>query len=90
MLDAVKVTVEGLAAADDLIAKARGAGVLLSGLPEQQAELRKIRQDAVVGLRAEKVSYRKIAAALGISVARVQQIEAGERGRSTRGVAPEE
>jgi hypothetical protein len=32
----------------------------------------------VIAMRGQKVSYRKIAQTLGVSVARVQQIESGE------------
>lgn len=90
MIDSVKATVDSLAVMQDEIAKARGAGQLLKELPDEQKRLRKIRRDAVLKLRSEKVSYRKIAAALGISLARVQQIEAGETGRDTRGASAEE
>lgn len=76
-------TVDSLEALDDPTERARRAGQLLAAWPAQGARLREIRQTAVVAMRAQEppVSYRKIAAALGISLARVQQIEAGERGR---------
>lgn len=73
--------VDSLEALDDPAERARKAGRLLAELPDQQARLRKIRQAAVVTLRARDVSYRQIAAQLGISLARVQQIERGERGK---------
>jgi DNA-directed RNA polymerase specialized sigma24 family protein len=85
VLDAVRGVVDSVAELDDPLAKARKAGRLLAEWPEQQARLRAIRQDAVIALRAQQVSYRQIAKALGISLARVQQIEVGERGRGTRG-----
>lgn len=66
---------------DDPTERARKAGKLLAAWPEQHTRLREIRQAAVVALRANEVSYRQIAKTLGISLARVQQIEAGERGR---------
>lgn len=90
VIDSVKTTVDSLAVMQDEIAKARGAGILLKALPDEQKRLREIRREAILNLRAQKVSYRKIAAALGISLARVQQIEAGETGRATRGAAAEE
>ncbi|MFE7752156.1 hypothetical protein [Streptomyces sp. NPDC057428] len=74
-------TVDSLEALDDPAERARRAGQLLAAWPAQGARLREIRQTAVVAMRAEKVPYRQIAKALGISLARVQQIEAGERGR---------
>ncbi len=84
MIDSVKATVDSLSAMDDDIAKAKGAGALLKSLPEEQQRLRKIRHEAVIRLRARKVSYRDIAKGIGVSLARVQQIEAEETGRSTR------
>jgi DNA-directed RNA polymerase sigma subunit (sigma70/sigma32) len=84
VIDSVKETVDSLDAMDDDIAKAKGAGALLSSLPEEQQRLRKIRHEAVVRLRARKVSYRDIAKGIGVSLTRVQQIEAEETGRSTR------
>jgi DNA-directed RNA polymerase specialized sigma24 family protein len=66
---------------DDPAERARRAGKLLAAWPEQHTRLREIRQAAVVAMRAQNVSYRKIAQTLGISLARVQQIEAGERGK---------
>ncbi|MFE4691728.1 hypothetical protein ACFRH6_16915 [Streptomyces sp. NPDC056749] len=76
-------TVDSLEALDDPAERARRAGRLLAEWPAQGARLREIRQAAVMALRAQKppMPYRKIAATLGISLARVQQIEAGERGR---------
>jgi DNA-directed RNA polymerase specialized sigma24 family protein len=76
--------VDSLAAMEDPAERARKAGRLLAELPTQQSRLREIRQAAVVAMRAEKVSYRQIAKTLGISLARVQQIEAGERGRKAK------
>lgn len=84
VVDSVKATVDSLGAMDDDIAMAKGAGVLLKSLPEEQQRLRKLRHEAVVRLRARKVSYRDIAKGIGVSLARVQQIEAEETGRSTR------
>lgn len=85
VVNAVKDAVDSLAAlGDDPARQALGAGMLLATWPEQQTRLRQLRQEAVRRLRAQKVSYRKIAAMLQISVARVQQIESGETGRSGR------
>ncbi|MEU0675450.1 hypothetical protein ABZ330_21665 [Streptomyces sp. NPDC006172] len=79
--------VHSLAALDDPAERARRAGRLLAELPDQQARLREIRQAAVVAMRAQNVSYRQIAKQLGLSLARVQQIEAGERGKKQKGDA---
>ncbi|WP_031511557.1 transcriptional regulator [Streptomyces megasporus] len=69
---------------DDPAERARRAGKLLAAWPEQHTRLREIRQSAVVAMRAQNISYRKIAQTLGISLARVQQIEAGERGKKEK------
>ncbi|MET7933467.1 helix-turn-helix domain-containing protein [Streptomyces sp. NPDC005322] len=79
--------VDSLEAMEDPAERARKAGRLLAELPNQQSRLREIRQAAVVAMRAQKISYRQIAKTLGISLARVQQIEAGERGKKEKPVA---
>ena len=76
--------VDSLESLEDPAERAKRAGRLLAAWPAQGARLREIRQEAVVALRADKVSYREIAKTLGISLARVQQIEAGERGRKAK------
>lgn len=81
MLEAV----DSLEALDDPAERARKAGRLLAELPDQQARLRQIRQAAVVAMRAQNISYRQIAKLLGVSLTRVQQIEAGERGKRPKG-----
>ncbi|MFC8277207.1 helix-turn-helix domain-containing protein [Streptomyces sp. NPDC057271] len=80
----VTETVDSLETLADPAERARRAGRLLAEWPVQGARLREIRQEAVVAMRAEKISYREIAKTLGISLARVQQIEAGERGRKPK------
>ncbi|MHA6764721.1 hypothetical protein [Streptacidiphilus sp. PAMC 29251] len=86
VLDAVA----SLEAMHDPAEQAVRAGALLAEWPVQQAKLRGIRQQAVITMRAQGVSYRKIASALGISLARVQQIEAGERGSKPKPDPPAE
>lgn len=76
--------VDSLEALDDPAERAQRAGQLLAAWPDQGSRLRQIRQEAVMAMRADKVSYRDIAKKLGISLARVQQIEAGERGRKPK------
>jgi DNA-directed RNA polymerase specialized sigma24 family protein len=76
--------VDSLEGLEDPAERAKRAGKLLAAWPDQGSRLRKIRQEAVVAMRAEKVSYRDIAKKLGISLARVQQIEAGERGKKAK------
>jgi hypothetical protein len=76
--------VDSLEALEDPAERAQRAGRLLAEWPAQGSRLREIRQEAVVAMRANKVSYRQIAKTLGISLARVQQIEAGERGKKPK------
>lgn len=76
--------VDSLEAVEDPAERAKKAGQLLAAWPTQGSRLREIRQAAVVAMRADKVSYRDIAKRLGISLARVQQIEAGERGKKAK------
>ncbi|QFQ97441.1 MULTISPECIES: helix-turn-helix domain-containing protein [Streptomyces] len=76
--------VDSLEALEDPAERAKRAGQMLAAWPVQGSRLREIRQEAVVAMRAQKVSYRQIAKTLGISLARVQQIEAGERGRKAK------
>lgn len=79
--------VDSLEALEDPTERAKKAGQLLAAWPLQGSRLREIRQEAVVAMRGQGDSYREIARRLGISLARVQQIEAGERGRKAK---PEE
>lgn len=76
--------VDSLEALEDPAERAKRAGALLAAWPVQGSRLREIRQEAVAAMRAQSVSYRQIAKTLGISLARVQQIEAGERGRKAK------
>ena len=76
--------VDSLESLEDPAERAMRAGQLLAAWPMQGSRLREIRQAAVVAMRADNVSYRNIAKRLGISLARVQQIEAGERGKKPK------
>ncbi|GGT43472.1 hypothetical protein [Streptomyces purpureus] len=80
----VTETVDSLEALADPVERAKRAGKLLAEWPVQGARLREIRQEAVVAMRAQKISYREIAKTLEISLTRVQQIEAGERGKKPK------
>lgn len=79
-----------LVAMDDPEAQARAITRVLKDQPERNKRLKKIRQDYVKAQRDAKVPYRKIADALGVSLATVQAIESGysgsgkDRPKSTR------
>lgn len=73
----VEDLVSGVAAIEDPVDRFKRAGGLLAVWTDQQGKLSEMRQQVVSQMRAEKVPYRKIAALLGISLVRVQQIEKG-------------
>jgi DNA-binding NarL/FixJ family response regulator len=57
--------------------RAKGAGVALQAIPDLQKWLREIRQEAVLEMRDDGLSHAQVAAELGISRARAQQIAEG-------------
>lgn len=63
-------------AISDPVERARAIGAVLDDIPALQAELRALRQDAVLAMR-ETRSLAETAAALGISLPRVSQIVKG-------------
>ncbi|MEU8834862.1 hypothetical protein [Streptomyces sp900116325] len=65
---------------DDPAAQARAISRVLRDQPARTQKLKKIRQDYVRSQREAKVSYRKIAAELGVSAGTVQDIERGYSG----------
>lgn len=60
--------------------RARRIGVILGKLPEVAAELRELRQSAVLELRAAGWSHAKIGEALGVHRNRAAQIADGKPG----------
>jgi hypothetical protein len=73
----VEDLVSGVAAIEDPVDRFKRAGTLLAVWSDQQGKLSTLRQQVVLDLRAQRVSYRKIAALLDVSLVRVQQIEKG-------------
>lgn len=69
--------ISGIAAIEDPVDRFKRAGTLLAVWSDQQGKLSQLRQQVVLDLRAQKVSYRKIAGLLDMSLVRVQQIEKG-------------
>lgn len=90
-LTRTSAAIQRLKRLEDPVIQGREASRLLKDWQEHQPQLRDLRRSAVLAMRAQRppVSYRKIAAAIGVSVARVQQIEVGEtshtRSRKTTG-----
>jgi DNA-directed RNA polymerase sigma subunit (sigma70/sigma32) len=84
-LDAVKA----LEAIEDDAACARAITDVLKDWPDSHAKLREIRQQRVLRMRDQKMTWQEIGDALGIHFTRAQQIAKGFRG-SKRPKAGEE
>ncbi|WP_432001574.1 helix-turn-helix domain-containing protein [Streptomyces sioyaensis] len=69
-----------LEAMDDAAAQARAISRVLREQPGRYRRLKNIRREYVLQQRAANVSYRKIAAQLGVSSGTVQDIERGYSG----------
>lgn len=78
MIDALNA-VEAMA---DPLERARAIGEVMADQAERGKRWREMRREVVLEMRAQKppVSYRKIADALGIGLATVQDIERGYTG----------
>lgn len=66
-----------LAEQGDPTQRAKDVGAALQAIPELQKWLREIRQGAVQEMRDDGLSHAQVAAELGISRARAQQIAEG-------------
>ena len=75
-LDAIKA-LEGI---EDDAACAKAITEVLKGWPDSHAKLREIRQERVLRMRAQKMTWQEIGDALGIHFTRAQQIAKGLRG----------
>lgn len=80
----VFVALDGVAEMDDPIARARAIGRVLKDQAERNKQFYELRRAVVLDLRAQNVSYRKIAAELGVSLGTVQDIERGSGRWSSR------
>lgn len=76
MVDAVNA----LRAIEDPVRRARAISDLLKAQTENEPGLRDERREIVLQMRADNVSFRKIAAALNVSVGTVQDIVRGHSG----------
>ncbi|MFG2412256.1 RNA polymerase subunit sigma-70 [Streptomyces goshikiensis] len=75
----------------DAGARAQEVGAALNAVPELQKWLRRLRQDAVLDLRADGLSHAEVGKVIGTSRARAQQIAEGRTtGRRAPGEVPEE
>ncbi|WP_165371926.1 helix-turn-helix domain-containing protein [Streptomyces sp. L-9-10] len=75
---------DGAEAMTDHLARARVIGRLLKDQAERNKRFQEYRRKVVLDLRAQGVSYRKIAAELGVSLGTVQDIERGATRWTTR------
>jgi len=64
----------------DPVERAVAISEVLADHEERAPRLRDLRREAVLAMRAEGVSYRKIAARLKVSLGAVQNIERGHAG----------
>ncbi|MGP3684132.1 helix-turn-helix domain-containing protein [Streptomyces sp. IBSNAI002] len=80
----VTAALDGVVEMDDPVARARAISSVLKELADRNRQFYELRRQVVLDLRAEKVSYRKIAAVLGVSLGTVQDIERGSGRWSAR------
>ncbi|WP_030747564.1 helix-turn-helix domain-containing protein [Streptomyces sp. NRRL F-5135] len=71
---------DAVEAMSDPMAQARAISRLLKDQAERNRRLKALRYKVVRDLREQQVSYRKIAAELGVSLGTVQDIERGYSG----------
>lgn len=71
---------DAIEAMDDSLEKARVISRLLRDQVERTRRLKEQRRKVVLDLRAQKVTYREIAASLGVKIPTVQDIERGYSG----------
>ncbi|MGW2074932.1 hypothetical protein ACWCPK_42050 [Streptomyces sp. NPDC001953] len=64
----------------DPVARAAAISEVLTYIDKHSQDWREKRREVVLNLRAEKVSYRKIAAMIKVSLGTVQSIERGHAG----------
>lgn len=77
--------IERIKALPDPAERAREIGRVLNALPAIHAELRALRQAAVLEMRTTGMSYGEIAKVLGVHRNRVQNIAEGRSGGKPRG-----
>jgi DNA-directed RNA polymerase specialized sigma24 family protein len=77
-VDAIRTAIDDIAHIADPIQRAKTASEAFKTCRGALAELAEMRRTAIADLRQQGLSYREIGRALGISFARVRQIEQGE------------
>lgn len=76
-----------IADVEDPAERARQAGAALAELTKVQAELREVRQGAVLEMREDGLSHAQVAEQLGVTRSRAQQIAEG-RTTTAAGTSP--
>lgn len=79
-----------LAEQGDATQRAKDVSAALQAIPELQKWLREIRHGAVLEMREDGLSHAQVAAELGISRARAQQIAEGRTTGKRAGSAPDD
>jgi DNA-directed RNA polymerase specialized sigma24 family protein len=72
--------VDAVRTIEDPVRRARAISELLKAQTEKEPELRDERREIVLRMREEQISFRKIAAALDVSLGTVQDIVRGHSG----------
>lgn len=75
---------DAVEAMDESLEKAQVISRLLRDQTERTKRLKEQRRKVVLDLRAKKVTYREIAASLGVSIGTVQDIERGYSGSGSK------
>lgn len=68
----------------DRLERAVALGKLLDSWPDLHSQLREARQEIIIEMRQERLTYRQIGEELGMHFTRVRQIEKGQRGEKNR------
>lgn len=82
-------SIDALGQAESPAARAKRLTQLLDAMPERQAKVREMRQQAVIEMKDGGMSLRAIAAELDISFGRVRDIIEGVTKRPPKKKAPE-
>ncbi len=75
-LTEIRRVITAVSAITDPVDRARAVGAVLDAVPDLQAELRRVRQEAVLALRETRTTT-EIGRILGLSQPRVSQIAQG-------------
>jgi DNA-binding NarL/FixJ family response regulator len=83
-VQAVRESIAALEGIDDRLRRAQALGEMLAEWPDHHSRLREMRQEIVLEMHAEGMTYREIGEQLGMHYTRAQQIAKGQRGEKNR------